>query len=100
MQESDEYKLACDLVKIFWNREYSLAWRILGSDVWTEPMKSIVDAVAMSLRTRVVTDISQAYSSISMKRACDLLGMDAEALLAGVLLIRKRTPWLHPFPRE
>ena len=86
MQESEEYKSACELVKIFWNREYSLAWRILGSDVWTVQTRAFVDAVASSLRARVVTDISQAYSSISMKRACDLLGMEAEALVAGVLL--------------
>lgn len=87
MQESNEFKAACELVKIVWNREYALAWRILGSDVWTASLKPFVDAVALSLRARVVADISQAYSSISMKRACDLLGMEAEALLAGVLFV-------------
>jgi hypothetical protein len=52
--------------------------------MWSDSSRALVDAVAQSLRARVVADISQAYSSIGLKRACELLGMDAEALLAGV----------------
>jgi hypothetical protein len=74
---------AYHLVKLIWNREYAQVWPHLKDSIWSGPSIPLVQALSDTLHEQVADAISNAYSCIRLKRACELLGTGEEALVQG-----------------
>lgn len=86
MQQNEEFKLAHEVVKYVWNREYSDVWSILKCSTWQPERAAFLGAVSSALREKVAASIGSAYSVISMKAACEMLGLTQEELISGSLI--------------
>lgn len=84
VQQHEEFKLALQVVKYTWNREYAHVWRILKSDTWGTERAAFLQAVLSALREVVATSITAAYSVMRIENACETLGMSLEELKTGV----------------
>lgn len=80
--QNEEFKLAHEVVKYVWNREYSDVWSILKCSTWQPERAAFLGAVSSALREKVAASIGSAYSVISIKAACEMLGLTQEELIS------------------
>lgn len=83
VQASEEFQAVFHLLQQLWNRRYTNVWAMLVVDKWSPKCGLLVEAIAVTLRERVLELISKSYTTILVTNAAQLAGMSEADMAAG-----------------